>query len=239
MERQMDSSTKPSSTKPPMTPAEVGMLVKIYRDAMEWSQETLAELSGVTVRTVQRIEAGQPSSLDSRRAIARGFESPDLDVFCKPTPFPTAEELEAQRAAFDREHIVLDAMKADGRKTISLLMDSPGYGAIGPGSTVDLPRPAQDAYAAILDYVQDCMDISDVASRTDMLGYGDFLDELLVPLHSAGYCLCAARRDTSVTNKSWINQTAMPMSITYLIAAPIDATPSKLAVSRKLGQPTF
>jgi transcriptional regulator with XRE-family HTH domain len=235
----MDSSTKPSSTKPPMTPAEVGMLVKIYRDAMEWSQETLAELSGVTVRTVQRIEAGQPSSIDSRRALARGFEIPDMDVFCKPMPFPTAEELEEQKAAFDREHLVLDATKADGRKAISLLMDSPGYGAIGPGSTVDLPPPAQDAYAAILDYVRDCMDIADVASRTEMLGYGDFLDELLVPLHSSGYCLCAARRDTSVTNKKWSDPTPMSLSITYLIAAPIDAPPSKLVVSRKLGQPTF
>ncbi len=60
--------------KPPMTPAEVGFLVDVHRDAMEWSQETLVELSGLTVRTIQRVEAGQPSRLDTRRAIARGFK---------------------------------------------------------------------------------------------------------------------------------------------------------------------
>ena len=233
----MDHST--TADKPTMTPDQVGMLVKLYRDAMGWSQETLAELSGVTVRTVQRIEAGQPSSLDSRRAIARGFEIPDLDVFSKPMPFPTAAELEERKAAFDRDHVVLDAVRADGRKVISLLLDSPGNAAIGPGSTVDLPSPAQDAYAAILDYLRDCMDVADVASRTEMLGYGDFLDELLVPLREAGYCLCAARRDTSVTSKGWVNPTPMAVSITYLVAAPIDAPPSKLAVARKLGQPSF
>ena len=49
MEHDMHTETQ---TKRPMTPAEVGFLVKVYRDAMEWSQETLAELSGVTVRTI-------------------------------------------------------------------------------------------------------------------------------------------------------------------------------------------
>ena len=233
----MDHST--TADKPEMTPGQVGLLVKLYRDAMGWSQETLAELSSVTVRTIQRIEAGQPSSLDSRRAIARGFEIPDLDVFCKPVPFPTAAELEEQKAAFDRDHVVLDAVRADGRKVISLLLDSPGTAAIGPGTTADLPRPAQDAYAAILDFTRDCMDVADVASRTEMLGYGDTLDEMLATLHHAGYCLCAARRDTSMTNKGWADPTPMAVSITYLVAARIDAPPSKLAVSRKLGQPVF
>ena len=55
---------------------------------MGWSQETLAELSGLTVRTIQRVEAGQTSSLDTRRALARGFEIPDTDVFLKSRPLP-------------------------------------------------------------------------------------------------------------------------------------------------------
>jgi transcriptional regulator with XRE-family HTH domain len=104
MERDMDTTTDFPHTKPPMTPGEVGLLVKLYREAMEWSQETLAELSGLTVRTIQRVEAAQPSSLDTRRALARGFQIPDLDVFSKPNPFPTPEELEQQKADFDRQY---------------------------------------------------------------------------------------------------------------------------------------
>jgi hypothetical protein len=57
MEHDMHAETQ---AKPPMTPTEVGFLVKVYCNSMEWSQETLAELSWVTVRTIQRVEAGQP-----------------------------------------------------------------------------------------------------------------------------------------------------------------------------------
>jgi transcriptional regulator with XRE-family HTH domain len=206
---------------------------------MGWSQETLAELSGLTARTIQRVEAGQPSSLDTRRAIARGFQIPDLDVFSKPMPFPTAEELEEQKAAFDRDHLVLDAQVVDGRKVVAMLIDSGGFHAIGPGSAVELSPAAQDAFATILDYVRDCMDVADVAPRSEMLGYGDDLNEFIVSLRAAGHCLCAARRSTSITNEAWTNPTPMPVDILYLVTAPVDAPPSKLVVPRKLGRPTF
>jgi transcriptional regulator with XRE-family HTH domain len=127
MECDMDTTTDFSRTKPPMTPPEVGFLVKRYRDAMEWSQETLAELSRLTVRTIQRVEAGQPSNLDTRRALARGFQIPDLDVFSKPNPFPTSEELEKQKADFDRQYLVLDAHIADGRTIMAMLIEKQGH----------------------------------------------------------------------------------------------------------------
>ena len=221
--------------KPPMTPAEAGFLVKVYRDAMEWSQETLAELSGLTVRTIQRVEAGQPSSLDTRRAIARGFQIPDLDVFHKPNPFPTQQELDQQKAEFDRKYLVLDASVVDGRKITAMLSDKQGHGAIGPGSTVELPHAAQDAFAGILDYVRDCMDVADVASRREMLGYGDEVDVMIAELHATGFCVCMAVRQTSITNKSWKDQTPMDLDVAYLIAAPIDSPPTRIVVPCKLG----
>lgn len=39
-----------------------------------WSQEQLAEVSGLSVRTVQRLEGGQPGSLESMKALAAVFE---------------------------------------------------------------------------------------------------------------------------------------------------------------------
>ncbi len=38
---------------------EVGQAVRMMHGLMEWSQETLTELSGLTVRSIQRTEAGQ------------------------------------------------------------------------------------------------------------------------------------------------------------------------------------
>ena len=47
--------------------------IKAWRDDRNWSQEDLAELSGVSVRTVQRIENGNATSRDSAASIAAAF----------------------------------------------------------------------------------------------------------------------------------------------------------------------
>lgn len=39
-----------------------------------WSQQQLADASGLSVRTIQRIEAGQPPSLESLKCLAAVFE---------------------------------------------------------------------------------------------------------------------------------------------------------------------
>jgi len=41
------------------------MLIQKLRLQRGWSQEQLAELSGLSVRTIQRIERGQPASIES------------------------------------------------------------------------------------------------------------------------------------------------------------------------------
>lgn len=47
---------------------------KSLRLARAWSQEQLAELSGLSVRTVQRIENGDQPSLETLSALAAVFE---------------------------------------------------------------------------------------------------------------------------------------------------------------------
>jgi transcriptional regulator with XRE-family HTH domain len=50
------------------------LLIQKLRLQRGWSQERLAELSGLSVRTVQRLERGQPGSLESLKALAAVFE---------------------------------------------------------------------------------------------------------------------------------------------------------------------
>lgn len=63
------------------------MLIQKLRLQRGWSQEQLAEISGLSVRTVQRLERGQPGSLESLKALAAVFEidlnrlkEPDMDA---------------------------------------------------------------------------------------------------------------------------------------------------------------
>ena len=60
----------------PLTLEEIGSLVKIVRTYHGWTQEVLADQSGLQTRTIQRVEKGQPSSIDTRRALARAAAVP-------------------------------------------------------------------------------------------------------------------------------------------------------------------
>jgi transcriptional regulator with XRE-family HTH domain len=50
------------------------MLVQKLRLQRGWSQEQLAELSGLSVRTIQRIERGLPASNETLKSLASVFE---------------------------------------------------------------------------------------------------------------------------------------------------------------------
>lgn len=50
------------------------MIVRKLRLRRAWSQETLAELSGLSVRTIQRIERGKNPGLESLKALASVLE---------------------------------------------------------------------------------------------------------------------------------------------------------------------
>ena len=50
------------------------MIVRKLRLQRGWSQEQLAQLTGLSVRTIQRIERGQKAGLESMKSLAAVFE---------------------------------------------------------------------------------------------------------------------------------------------------------------------
>lgn len=76
------------------------MLVQKLRLQKGWSQEQLAVLSGLSVRTIQRLEGGKPASAETLKAVASVFDidfnrlrEPDMDQ-----PNPTRHDLRADEA---------------------------------------------------------------------------------------------------------------------------------------------
>lgn len=61
----------------------MSILIQKMRLQRGWSQEQLAEISGLSVRTIQRLERGHPGSLESLNALAAVFEI-DLDRLKEP-----------------------------------------------------------------------------------------------------------------------------------------------------------
>ena len=49
--------------------------IKKMRLERHWSQEQLAEMSGLSIRTIQRIENGENAGLESLKSLASIFET--------------------------------------------------------------------------------------------------------------------------------------------------------------------
>lgn len=66
------------------------------RTARQWSQEQLAQLSGLNLRTIQRLESGAKISTESLRALAAVFEVPAESLLVG-EPGPSQPALNAMR----------------------------------------------------------------------------------------------------------------------------------------------
>ena len=75
-----------------------------------WSQQQLAELSGLSSRTIQRIENGQPASAESLKSLASVFEidfttltsEPDMSATATATATAATQAQQAEQLALAR-----------------------------------------------------------------------------------------------------------------------------------------
>lgn len=64
-------------------------LVKQLRTAKNWSQEQLSEVSGLSLRTIQRLENGNNASIESVRALAATYDIDPNDLIVSEQYDPT------------------------------------------------------------------------------------------------------------------------------------------------------
>ncbi len=112
------------------------MQIQKLRLRRGWSQEQLATVSGLSVRTIQRIERGQSASLESLKALAAVFEVDlsELQETDMPDPTPrtrtTAEAEEALAFAHVRRvkrfwiHLTVYVVVIAALSVVNLASDS-------------------------------------------------------------------------------------------------------------------
>ncbi|MGF6300150.1 helix-turn-helix domain-containing protein [Paraburkholderia sp. WC7.3d] len=175
-----------------LTEGELAVVVKFYRESRQWSQEQLADLSGLSVRTIQRVERGDASGFDTRRAIARAFGFEDIDALNKPFSIPTAEELQAAKEKFDREHITLKALPVQTGKQLAKLAEIHSMDLSTPA--FELTREADEEFAALVNYMREYRDCSDLYSETQKFDVYDDMQRHIDALKTLGVSLCYAER---------------------------------------------
>ena len=86
------------------------MLFRSLRLQKGWSQQQLADLSGLSVRTIQRIEQGHGASVESLKSLAAVFEidfselqEPDMTATPLPNGTPPAQTIAPAGSLAERE----------------------------------------------------------------------------------------------------------------------------------------
>ncbi|KQQ45661.1 hypothetical protein ASF58_18975 [Methylobacterium sp. Leaf125] len=213
-----------------LTSREIGAVVAALRDNRGWTQETLAEIAKVTVRTVQRVERGEPSSTDTRRALAGALEFQVLDAFNMPWPLPNFERIRAEHERLLRETVEVEIKPIVGGRQLRELADlAEGW---QHSQLVDMSPSAEQALATLRDYFQDYGDVHDCYSETQKLGVNSDFQELIDTLAAAGIGLCAGTRRVRIGGSG--DDGAVSATLIHLVAGSLDDLPKAIRVPRRM-----
>jgi transcriptional regulator with XRE-family HTH domain len=215
------------------TPAELAEFIKSMRETNKWTQATLAEIARLTERTVQRVESGEPSSLDTHRALAGAFGYEDLDVFEKPWPFPNVETLKAYAAEMEKTTAVVPLTRIRDGRTLRTMVE----GAHGSATDEigEISSEAREAFAAIVDYLRDYNDVREAYSMSERLNVDRHIDGLLQTISDEHAAIGTGLRRARIRLRSDA-PAREPMDWTniFLVLAPDDALPSNIRVPKSL-----
>jgi transcriptional regulator with XRE-family HTH domain len=211
-----------------LTPELLGIWIGSSRKALEMSQEALAEISGLTARTIQRVEKGEPVNRQSRRSLARALGFEDYDAFDNPeriaaflemmktlAKWKADEEAQALKKQHP-DHLSLDAeLVEDGRRLTSF---SEALCGLGMHIADNLSAEEQDASLGLADYLRDYGDISNSFTNFgERKAYQTEIAEIIEDLKTRGISVYTAIRRTKLMNDSWKDKTPLPWTIGYLV----------------------
>lgn len=214
-----------------LTAPELAAMVLQLRKEHGWTQETLAELARVSVRTIQRLEDGQPSSGDTRRAVAGAFGFEDLDAFSKPWPLPNIEKLKEEAARIERETVSVEVIQITKGKQLSELAEQSDCCLI---TSIDETDDEVDALVAVL---QECFveyaDCHDLYSPTGKLGVCRHFQEQISELAAKGVGLVGGLRRVRLRPSSpQFDDPGILFDIVYVVAGPANGLPKSIRVPR-------
>lgn len=85
------------------------------RQARGWTQERLANASGVGLRTVQRLEAGQDASLETLTLVAEALQMPVRDLFTSIDNAALSSRVDSMQARTDAHQAARDRISGAWR----------------------------------------------------------------------------------------------------------------------------
>jgi DNA-binding XRE family transcriptional regulator len=223
-----------------LPPKILGFWTKCIRTTMHWSQEALAVNANLTTRTIQRIEAGEPSSVTTRRSLARGLGYENQDIFEDPEFVSTvlkllegaqgqnAEEVQKQFP----DHVPVSTKPVTNGEALAALAESSNASLFHCDEEVSLE--AKQQAACLFDYLRDMVDLWSEISFSDRVSYTLEMGNMVRDLEAVGARVYEASRSAKMVGDHWENKTPIPLTIGYLIVVPREKDISQLMVPKKL-----
>lgn len=165
-------------------PAYIAKQVKFIRKMFRLTQENLAEMSGLTTRTIEKVESGRHRPDEQTlRSIARCLHV-DVAYFEKPTPEQEARQLaEIERAV--RKMLVVPTIPI--RSTSDFLGEFRQRHAFRFDSSQVKDDEALEVAASLIDNIKDLNDCWNDCSASDQLQFARNCMELVGQLEKLGY----------------------------------------------------
>jgi transcriptional regulator with XRE-family HTH domain len=225
-----------TSTTQLLDPKLLGFWVKCIRKDSSWSQEAVAASANLTVRTIQRVEAGEPSDITTRRALARGLGYDNVNIFDDP-----AFAITVTRFLQDLKGTSEEAMEKqfpDHQKLpVARVKSGTDLGRLGQISQGMLPNihddvaiEARERIAELLDYLQDVQDVADVSSYSQKLGYENEMGIILAAIEELGVLAYSGTH----AMQSGVGEKAFPITIGYITFMPADREVTEIMVPRRV-----
>lgn len=207
-----------------LTDKEIANCVKTIRKNRGWSQEQLAENSRLNLRTIQRVENGDPSSIDTRRCLADAFGANDIDAFNKATDIPSQEEQKKHQDYIENSCEQLDATKVTTGARVLDIAQRCSLSFFD--SSFDMNNEVELIMVSIKNHFSEYGDCHDLYSYDDKENVANEIQEKIEKLEKLGVSLVYAIKETTIKKFS----IKVSMKAAYIIAFPIGKEPEKLII---------
>jgi transcriptional regulator with XRE-family HTH domain len=224
---------------PLVSPTDLGFWMRMVREASDLSQDALSEISGVTSRTIQRVEAGKRSSLATRRCLARGLGYDNYDIFDDPRFAKTvtsfreslrAERIMAAEAQYP-DHVRINAAPIDRGTTLVERLGSTDAWVFHCEEGV--APEGQLAAAALFDELRDYGDVWDELTFTNRTAIASEFDAMLCRLAALGLRAFGADRKARIVPSRACDEMPLAWRIGYLAILPHDRVLDYLLVPKR------
>ena len=197
--------------------------VRLLREHRAWTQEHLAQVAGVTPRTVQRVEAGDGAQVETLQALAAALDVDvqtlrfdALELIARQLGVPrdklTPELIAERQKEIDAKYVKVPMKRLSASADLRAFSDAMSFYF----DCTPKDDPVQDVAAELQ---QDLHDLMDVGRDIDAINRREFevaTFEHITKLEMLGAVVMFGRRDGRM---KVANQESMPWSCIYVVVS--------------------